>query len=82
MDKNGTDRLREEFKEEYEFWDWLTTLPVEEQIEYVERHGTRLEAGEEDPTIIHPKEGETIEDLIEKYNLHDATEIIEKMKNL
>ena len=82
MKENGMDRLREDFKEEYDFLDWLYSLNENDRYEYLQKNGTILEVGEYDPTIIYPKDGETIEDYMNKYNLIDATEIIEQLEML
>ena len=82
MKENGMDRLREDFKEEYDFLDWLYSLNENDRYEYLQKNATILEIGEYDPTIIYPKDGETIEDYMNKYNLIDATEIIEQLEML
>lgn len=82
MNKNGMARLREDFKEEYSFLDWLYSLNENDRYEYLQKNATILEIGEYDPTIIYPKDGETIEDYMNKYNLIDATEIIEQLEIL
>ena len=72
----------EDHNNDWEYFEWLNSLPDDERDEYVQRHSTILEDGQEDPTIIHLKEGETIEDWMQKNGFIDATEIIEQMKNL
>ena len=80
--KKTSDKFREDFKETFSFLDWFNTMSDDERHEYVQHHAIIREGEEEDPTIIHLKEGETIDDWIKKYNLHDASEIIDRLRNL
>ena len=80
--KKTSDKFREDFKETFSFLDWFNTMSDDERHEYVQHHAIIREGEEEDPTIIHLKEGETIDDWIKKYNLHDASEVIDRLRNL
>ena len=74
-------KFREDFKEMFEHLDWLNSLPDDERWEYIQSHSMVLKEGQEDPTIIYLKEGETVEEWMKENNYIDATEIIERLKN-
>ena len=76
--KKDIDPLRYIFKEDYEYLDWFHSLSEDERYAYAQSHATILKDEQEDPTIIQLKDGETVDDWIKKYNLHDVTEIIER----
>lgn len=50
------DRLREDFKEDFEFLDWLKSLSVKERREYLS-HSDIVEDGN-DPTVLDLSEEE------------------------
>ena len=72
------DKLREDFKEDFEFIDWLKSLSAKERKEYLS-HSDVIEDGK-DPTILNLSK-EEFEEWIVKYNLHDAHEWIERFNN-
>ena len=72
------DKLREDFKEDFEFLDWLKSLSSKEKTEYLSQ--SDLIEGDNDPTILNLSK-EEFEEWIIKYNLHDAHEWIERFNN-
>ena len=74
------DKLRDEYKSDFEFLDWLESLPIQERKEFLSKSDL-FEDGD-DPSIIHLAGNETIEGWIEKYNLHDVNELIERFSEI
>lgn len=74
------DKFREDFKKDFEFLDWLKELSPKERKKYLSKSDL-LEEGAADPTIINLG-NETIEEFAKRYNLHDASEWIERLSNL
>lgn len=74
------DKLKEEYKGDFEFLDWLKSLPIQKRKEFLSKSDL-FEDGN-DPSVIHLAENETVEDWIEKYNLHDANELIERFSEI
>lgn len=72
------DKLREDFKEDFEFLDWVKSLTEEERKEYLSQ--SDIIEGENDPTVLNLSK-EELEEWIVKYNLHDASEWIEKFSS-
>lgn len=73
------DKLREDFKEDFEFIDWLKSLSAKERKEYLS-HSDVIEDGK-DPTILNLSK-EEFEEWIVKYNLHDAKEWMDLWSNM
>lgn len=72
------DKLREDFKEDFEYLDWLYSLPIKDRNEYLS-HSDIVEDGN-DPSVINITE-EELEEWIKKYNLHDAKEWMNSWAN-
>lgn len=73
-------KLREDFKEDFEFLDWLRSLSPRERKRYLSESDI-IEEGAADPTIINLGD-ETIEEFAKRYNLYDASEWIVRLRNL
>ena len=73
------DKFREDFKEDFEFIDWLESLPEDERREYLAKSDV-IEDGK-DPTVIDIGD-EDLGEWVKKYNLHDADEWLNWIKNL
>ena len=69
------DKLREDFREDFEFLDWLKSLSSKKRNEYLSQ--SDLIESDNDPTILNISK-EEFEEWIIKYNLHDAHEWIER----
>ena len=74
------DKLRKQFCEEFKFLDWLQTLSSEEKAKFLSESDHFEDA--DDPSIIHLEEGETVEDWIRRYDLHDISSFIEYVNQL
>lgn len=73
------DKFREDFKEDFEFLDWLESLPEDERREFLAK--SDVIEGENDPTVIDIGD-EDLDEWVKKYNLHNADEWIERLGNL
>ena len=73
------DKFREDFKEDFEFIDWLESLPEDERREFLAKSDV-IEGGK-DPTVIDIGD-EDLDAWVKKYNLHDADEWLEQIRNL
>ena len=73
------DKLREVFKEEYAFLDWLKSLPSKERKQFLSKSDI-IEEGN-DPTILNLNK-EEFEEWKVKYNLHDMSEWINWLNDL
>ena len=73
------DKLRELFKEDYEFLDWFKSLSAKERKQYLAK--SDISEGGNDPTILNLSK-EEFEEWKAKYNLHDIDEWIEWLKSL
>lgn len=73
------DKLREDFKKDFDFLDWLKSLSPKERRAYLSK--SDIIEGNNDPSVLNINEQE-LEEWIEKYNLHDAREWIERFNNL
>lgn len=73
------DKFREDFKEDFEFIDWLESLPEDERREFLAKSDV-IEGGK-DPTVIDIGD-EDLDEWVKKYNLYDADEWLEQIRNL
>lgn len=67
------DKFRNDFKEDFDFLDWLFGLPDKECQDYLSK--SDAVEGTEDSTTMELVENETIEDWVKKYNLHYISEL-------
>ena len=72
------DRLREDFPEDYKFLDWMKSLSAKERKDYLSE--SDIIEGDNDPSILNLSK-EEFEEWVVKYNLHDASEWIERFYN-
>lgn len=73
------DKFREDFKEDFEFIDWLESLPEDQRREFLAKSDV-IEGGK-DPTVIDIG-NEDLDEWVKKYNLHDADEWLESIRKL
>ncbi len=73
------DKFREDFKEDFEFLDWLKSLPEDEKREYLAKSDL-IEDGK-DPTVIDIGD-EDLDEWVKKHNLHNVDEWLEWIRSL
>ena len=72
------DKFREDFKKEFEFIDWFNSLSLKEQKECLSQ--SDIVEGDNDQSVLNLSK-EELEEWMAKYNLHDASEWIERFKS-